>query len=71
MGQAVNQTLREEMQRDSRLFLAGEGVDVEIVDLRTLTPLDTETIVAPNRARRSRPIRYTSDRCPLVGVRRK
>jgi len=25
--------------------LAGEGVDVEVVDLRTLTPLDTETIL--------------------------
>ena len=25
--------------------LAGEGIDVEVVDLRTLTPLDTETII--------------------------
>ena len=25
--------------------LAGEGIDVEVVDLRTLTPLDTETIL--------------------------
>ena len=25
--------------------LAGEGIDVEVVDLRTLTPLDTETVL--------------------------
>jgi len=29
--------------------LAGQGVDVEVVDLRTLTPLDTETILASVR----------------------
>jgi len=29
--------------------LVGEGVDVEVVDLRTLTPLDTETILASVR----------------------
>ncbi|GKT07164.1 alpha-ketoacid dehydrogenase subunit beta [Desulforhabdus sp. TSK] len=32
MGQAVNQALREEMQRDSRVFIAGEGVGVSIHD---------------------------------------
>ncbi|AGA90476.1 pyruvate/2-oxoglutarate dehydrogenase complex, dehydrogenase component beta subunit [Thioflavicoccus mobilis 8321] len=32
MGQAVNQALREEMQRDSRVFLAGEGIGVGIHD---------------------------------------
>jgi len=30
MGQAVNQALREEMRRDSRVFIAGEGVGVSI-----------------------------------------
>jgi len=30
MGQAINQALREEMQRDSRIFLAGEGIGVGI-----------------------------------------
>ena len=32
MGQAVNQALREEMTRDARVFLAGEGVGVSIHD---------------------------------------
>ncbi|WP_369964125.1 alpha-ketoacid dehydrogenase subunit beta [Marichromatium sp. AB32] len=32
MGQAVNQALREEMARDSRIFLAGEGIGVGIHD---------------------------------------
>jgi acetoin:2,6-dichlorophenolindophenol oxidoreductase subunit beta len=32
LGQAVNQALREEMHRDSRVFLAGEGVGVSIHD---------------------------------------
>src|SRR3546814_2562231 len=26
--------------------LAGEGIDAEIIDLRTIRPLDTETVVA-------------------------
>ncbi|SDB30984.1 pyruvate dehydrogenase E1 component beta subunit [Desulfonatronum thiosulfatophilum] len=30
MGQAVNQALREEMRRDSNVFIAGEGVGVSI-----------------------------------------
>ncbi len=30
MGQAVNQALREEMRRDPRVFIAGEGVGVSI-----------------------------------------
>ena len=30
MGQAINQALREEMQRDVNVFLAGEGVGVGI-----------------------------------------
>jgi len=32
MGQAVNQALREEMTRDERVFIAGEGVGVSIHD---------------------------------------
>lgn len=32
MGQAVNQALREEMLRDSNVFIAGEGVGVSIHD---------------------------------------
>jgi acetoin:2,6-dichlorophenolindophenol oxidoreductase subunit beta len=32
MGQAINQALREEMQRDPKIFLAGEGVGVGIYD---------------------------------------
>lgn len=32
MGQAVNQALREEMLRDERVFIAGEGVGVSIHD---------------------------------------
>ncbi len=32
MGQAINQALREEMQRDPGIFLAGEGVGVGISD---------------------------------------
>ncbi len=32
MGQAVNQALREEMKRDARIFIAGEGVGVGIMD---------------------------------------
>lgn len=32
MGQAVNQALREEMRRDDRVFIAGEGVGVGIMD---------------------------------------
>jgi pyruvate dehydrogenase E1 component beta subunit len=32
MGQAINQALREEMQRDPRVFLAGEGIGVRITD---------------------------------------
>lgn len=32
MGQAVNQALREEMTRDPRVFIAGEGVGVSIHD---------------------------------------
>lgn len=32
MGQAVNQALREEMTRDARVFIAGEGVGVSIHD---------------------------------------
>lgn len=32
MGQAVNQALREEMARDSNVFIAGEGVGVSIHD---------------------------------------
>ena len=30
MGQAINQALREEMERDATVFLAGEGVGVGI-----------------------------------------
>jgi pyruvate dehydrogenase E1 component beta subunit len=30
MGQAINQALREEMQRDAKVFLAGEGIGVGI-----------------------------------------
>lgn len=32
MGQAINQALREEMARDQRVFLAGEGIGVGIHD---------------------------------------
>ena len=32
MGQAINQALREEMQRDPKIFLAGEGIGVGISD---------------------------------------
>lgn len=32
MGQAINQALREEMQRDAEVFLAGEGIGVGIYD---------------------------------------
>ncbi len=32
MGQAINQALREEMHRDPKIFLAGEGVGVAIYD---------------------------------------
>ncbi|MCU0589092.1 MAG: hypothetical protein MUF52_13185 [Syntrophobacteraceae bacterium] len=32
MGQAVHQALREEMARDDRVFVAGEGVGVSIHD---------------------------------------
>ena len=30
MGQAINQALREEMQRDANVFIAGEGIGVGI-----------------------------------------
>ncbi|MCK8601348.1 alpha-ketoacid dehydrogenase subunit beta [Desulfoferrobacter suflitae] len=40
MGQAVNQALREEMTRDERVFIAGEGVGVSIHDNPMLPTAD-------------------------------
>jgi pyruvate/2-oxoglutarate/acetoin dehydrogenase E1 component len=51
MGQAVNQALREEMTRDSRVFIAGEGVGVSIHDSPMLPTAGLLRDFGPGRVR--------------------
>ncbi len=51
MGQAVHQALREEMMRDARVFIAGEGVGVSIHDNPMLPTAGLLKEFGPKRVR--------------------
>ncbi|MDQ2083837.1 alpha-ketoacid dehydrogenase subunit beta [Xanthobacteraceae bacterium Astr-EGSB] len=51
MGQAINQALREEMQRDPRVFLAGEGIGVSINDSPMLPTAGLIDAFGPRRVK--------------------
>jgi len=51
MGQAVHQALREEMMRDARVFIAGEGVGVSIHDNPMLPTAGLLKEFGPQRVR--------------------
>jgi pyruvate dehydrogenase E1 component beta subunit len=51
MGQAINQALREEMQRDPRVFLAGEGIGVAINDSPMLPTAGLLDAFGPRRVK--------------------
>jgi pyruvate dehydrogenase E1 component beta subunit len=51
MGQAINQALREEMQRDPRVFLAGEGIGVSINDSPMLPTAGLLDAFGPRRVK--------------------
>jgi 2-oxoisovalerate dehydrogenase E1 component beta subunit len=55
-GQMLHETLQAAQQ------VAGDGVDAEVVDLRTLRPLDTETILASVRKTSKAMIVYEDNR---------
>jgi 2-oxoisovalerate dehydrogenase E1 component beta subunit len=57
---AYGQMLHEALQAAETL--AGEGIDAEVVDLRTLRPLDTETILASVRKTSKALIVYEDNR---------
>jgi len=47
-------------------MLAGEGIDAEVIDLRTLRPLDTETIV--NSVKKTNRLVTVEEGWPVAGV---
>ena len=51
MGQAINQALREEMERDPRVFLAGEGIGVSINDSPMLPTAGLLDAFGPRRVK--------------------
>jgi len=51
MGQAINQALREEMERDPRVFLAGEGIGVAINDSPMLPTAGLLEAFGPRRVK--------------------
>jgi len=57
---AYGQMLHETLQAADRL--AAEGIDAEVVDLRTLRPLDTETILASVRKTSKAMVVYEDNR---------
>ena len=62
-GQMVHRAL------EAAETLAGEGIECEVIDLRTIMPLDVETIVEERRARRTACSSSTrAGRCAAIGA---